>query len=152
GVFAVALFNPLAASARFEAERLVADLFGVEAGLMGSRGEASWLRQDGPDGQSVLNARAVANQGLSLSGVIAFLFDPDGRFIERLDADRAILQDGYWELQKVAVSRPQREAEFFSTYSLSTHLTRARVGDALGSEIAISFWQLPTLIEESEKA
>jgi len=152
GIFAVALFNPLAASARFEAERLVADLFGVEAGLMAGKGEGSWLRQDGPDGQSVLNARAVANQGLSLSGVIAFLFDPEGRFIERLDADRAILQDGYWELQKVAVSRPQREAEFFSTYSLSTHLTRARVGDALGSEIAISFWQLPTLIEESEKA
>jgi lipopolysaccharide export system permease protein len=100
----------------------------------------------------VLNAQAIANQGLTLSGVIAFLFDPEGRFVERLDAERAVLQDGYWELQKVAVSRPQREAEFFSTYSLSTHLTRERVGDALGSEIAISFWQLPTLIEESEKA
>jgi lipopolysaccharide export system permease protein len=152
GIFAVALFNPLAASARFEAERLVADLFGVEAGLLAGKGEGSWLRQDGPDGESVLNARAVANQGLSLSGVVAYLFDQQGRFIERLDAERAILQDGYWELHKVVVSRPQREAEVFSTYSLSTHLTRERVGDALGSEIAISFWQLPKLIEESEKA
>jgi lipopolysaccharide export system permease protein len=152
GVLAVAIFNPLAASARFEAERLVAEVFGMEGGLMAGKGEGSWLRQDGPDGQSVLNARAVANQGLSLSGVMAYLFDPEGRFVERLDAERAVLQDGYWELQKAVVSRPMREAETFSTYSLSTRLTRERVSDALGSEIAISFWQLPTLIEDSERA
>ena len=152
GVTAVALFNPLAAAARFEAERLVAEVFGMEAGLLAGKGEGSWLRQDGPDGQSVLSARAVANQGLTLSGVVAFLFDKQGRFIERVHAERATLQDGYWELHKATVSRPKREHETFSTYSLSTHLTRERVGDALGSEIAVSFWQLPTLIEASEKA
>jgi lipopolysaccharide export system permease protein len=152
GVMAVGLFNPLAAAARFEAERLVAEVFGVEAGLLAGKGAGSWLRQDGPDGESVLSARAVANQGLALSGVVAFLFDQHGRFIERLYAERAILHDGYWELHKTTVSRPKREHETFSTYSLSTHLTRERVGDALGSEIAVSFWQLPTLIEVSEKA
>ena len=152
GVLAVTLFNPLAASARFESERLVAEVFGVEAGLFAGKGEGAWLRQDGADGQSVLHARAVADQGLVLSGVIAFLFDPQGRFLEHLEAERASLQDGYWELQRAMVSRPKREPEAFSTYSISTHLTRERVGDALGSEIAVSFWQLPTLIEVSEKA
>jgi lipopolysaccharide export system permease protein len=151
GIFAVTAYNPLAATARFEAERLVADLFGMEAGLLAGKGEGSWLRQDGPDGESVLNAQAVANQGLNLSGVMAFLFDKEGHFIERIDAERASLQDGYWELHKVTVARPQREAETFSTYSLSTRLTRERVSEALGSEIAISFWQLPALIEEAEK-
>jgi lipopolysaccharide export system permease protein len=151
GVLAVALFNPLAASARFEAERLVADMFGVEAGLLAGKGEGAWLRQDGPDGESVLNAQATANQGLSLTGVMAYLFDPEGRFIERVDAERAILHDHYWELHKAVVSRPRREAETFTTYSVSTRLTRERVSEALGSEIAISFWQLPGLIEEAEK-
>ena len=152
GVLAVTLFNPLAASARFESERLVAEIFGADAGLFAGKGEGAWLRQDGPDGQSVLHARAVADQGLVLSGVIAFLFDPQGRFIERLDAERATLQDGYWELQKSTVSRPKREPETYRTYAIGTHLTRERVGDALGSEIAVSFWQLPSLIEISEKA
>jgi lipopolysaccharide export system permease protein len=152
GILAVAIFNPLAAAARSEAEQLVAEVFGKEVGLLAPSGEKSWLRQDGADGQSVLNAKAVANQGLSLSGVIAFQFDRQGRFIERLDAQRAILQDGYWEMRQVAVSRPLREPEFFDTYSLSTHLSRESVGDALGSENAVSFWQLPSLIEASEKA
>jgi lipopolysaccharide export system permease protein len=152
GLLAVTLFNPLAASARFESERLVAEIFGAEAGLFAGKSEGAWLRQDGPDGQSVLNARAVADQGLVLSGVIAFVFDPEGRFIERLGAERATLQDGHWELQKVTVSRPKREPETYGTYAIGTHLTRERVGDALGSEIAVSFWQLPDLIEISEKS
>jgi lipopolysaccharide export system permease protein len=152
GILAVVLFNPLAAASRSEAERLVAELFGREAGLMATAGQGSWLRQDGADGQSVLHARATADQGLTLVGVIAFQFDPQGKFVERLDATRATLQDGYWELYEVTVSRPMREPEIFKTYTVSTHLTRERVGDALGSEIAVSFWQLPSLIEVSEKA
>ena len=148
---AVTVYNPLAAAARSEAERLVAEAFGREASLLASSGEGSWLRQDGADGQSVMSARAVANQGLSLTGVIVFQFDAQGRFVERIDADRATLGDGFWELQKALVSRPAREPEAFDTYTVSTYLTRERVGDALGSEIAVSFWQLPSLIEVAEK-
>ena len=58
GVFAVTVYNPLAAAARSEAERLVAEAFGKEASLMATSGEGSWLRQDGADGQSVMYARA----------------------------------------------------------------------------------------------
>jgi lipopolysaccharide export system permease protein len=130
----------------------VAEAFGSEASLLASSGEGSWLRQDGADGQSVMNARAIANQGLSLAGVVVYQFDPQGRFVERIDAERASLADGYWELQKALVSRPAREPEAFDAYTVSTYLTRERVGDALGSEIAISMWQLPSLIEVAEKA
>jgi lipopolysaccharide export system permease protein len=152
GVLAVTLYNPLAAAARSEAERLVAEAFGKEASLMATSGEGSWLRQDGADGQSVMNARAIADQGLSLAGVVVFQFDAQGRFVERIDADKAQLADGYWELHKAVVSRPAREPETFDTYTISTHLTRERVGEAMGSEIAVSVWQLPSLIEVAEKA
>jgi lipopolysaccharide export system permease protein len=152
GVAAVALYNPLAAAARSESERLVAEIFGREGSLLANTGADSWLRQDGADGQSVITAQAVADQGLSLAGVIAFQFDRAGKFVERVDAERATLGDGVWEMQKTLVSRPGREPEQFETYTLSTHLTRERVGEALGSEIAVSFWQLPKLIEVAEKS
>lgn len=152
GIAAVTLFNPLAATARSEAERLVAEAFGKEASLLATSGEGSWLRQDGADGQSVMTARATADQGLSLAGVTVFQFDQQGRFAERIDADKATLGDGYWELQTALVSRPGREPESFQTFTVSTYLTRERVGEALGSEIAVSLWQLPDLIEVAEKA
>jgi lipopolysaccharide export system permease protein len=152
GIAAVTLFNPLAATARSESERLIAEAFGKEASLLATSGEGAWLRQDGTDGQSVMSARTVADQGLSLGGVIVFQFDTQGHFVERVDAERATLGDGYWELRRGLVSRPGREAEPFERYTVSTYLTRERVGDALGSEIAVSFWQLPQLIEVAEKA
>jgi lipopolysaccharide export system permease protein len=152
GVGAVTLYNPLAAHARSESERLVTEAFGKEASLLATSGEGSWLRQDGADGQSVMTARVAADQGLSLAGVIVFQFDSQGRFAERVDADRASLGDGFWELQRALVSRPGREPELFETYTVSTYLTRERVGEALGSEIAVSLWQLPGLIEVAEKA
>jgi lipopolysaccharide export system permease protein len=152
GILAVTVYNPLAAAARSEAERRVAEAFGREASLMASSGSESWLRQDGADGQSVISSRAVADQGLSLTGVIVYQFDQRGRFVERIDADKASLNDGYWELQHALVSRPGREPESFDAYTVSTYLTRERVGDALGSEIAVSLWQLPDLIEVAERA
>jgi lipopolysaccharide export system permease protein len=151
GIFAVTVYNPLAASARSESERLVAEVFGKEAGLMVASGSGSWLRQDGADGQSVMAARASSNQGLLLTGVTVIQFDTKGQFVERIDADKATLGDSVWELQRALVSRPGREAERFETYTVSTYLTRERVGDALGSEIAVSVWQLPDLIELAEK-
>lgn len=151
GIFAVTVFNPLAAGARSEAERLVAEAFGKEASLLTSPGEGSWLRQDGTDGQSVMSARAIADQGLSLAGVIVFQFDQRGSFVERIDAERAVLGEGYWELKKATVTRPLRGSEVFETYAVSTYLSKERVSDALGSEIAVSFWQLPDLIELAEK-
>src|SRR4030095_14828071 len=84
GVAAGALYNPLAAAARSEAERLIAEAFGREASLLASSGEGSWLRQDGVDGQSVMSAKVIADQGLSLVGVTVFQFDAQGRFVERL--------------------------------------------------------------------
>jgi lipopolysaccharide export system permease protein len=152
GIVAVTLFNPLAASARSEAERLIAEAFGKEASLLATSGEGAWLRQDGVDGQSVMTARAVADQGLSLGGVTVLAFDKQGHFTERIDAERATLGDGYWELQRGIVSRPATEAQPFERYRVSTYLTREKVGDALGSEISVSFWQLPSLIEVAERA
>ena len=54
--------------------------------------------------------------------------------------------------RKRIVSRPGREPEAFDTFTISTYLTRERVGEALGSEIAVSLWQLPSLIEVAERA
>ncbi len=151
GVAAVTLYNPMAALARSESERLIAQHFGQEATLLSASGSDSWLRQDGADGQSIITATASANQGLSLSGVIVYQFDRDGRFLERIDAEKASLGDGAWLLVNALVSRPGQEAVRHPQYKVGTYLTRERVSDALGSETAVSFWQLPSLIEVAER-
>lgn len=152
GIFAVAIFNPLAAAGRTQSETLFSEAFGKESNLLRSRSGSSWLRQDGADGQSVISAALASNRGLTLTGVTAFVFDTQGHFVERVDGGRASLRDGFWEIQDAWVVRLGREPEKFDTYLLSTYLTPERVTDALGSLSTVSFWEFPALIEVAEKA
>lgn len=153
GIFAVVAWNPLAAWARAESERLFAEAFGREASVMRSEGgTGAWLRQDGIDGPSVLTAATAASDGRTLTHVMVLVFDRQGRFAERVDGRRAVLGEGHWSIENATVSRFGREPERFERYLVSTYLTPERVTDALGTSITLSFWELPGLIEVTEKA
>jgi lipopolysaccharide export system permease protein len=152
GAFAVTIFNPLAAAGRTQSESLYAEAFGKESNLLRSRSGASWLRQDGADGQSVISAALASDRGLTLTGVTAYVFDLGGHFVERVDGAHAKLHDGYWEITDAWVVHIGHEPEKFSTYLLSTYLTPERVTDALGTISSVSFWEFPGLIEVAEKA
>ena len=152
GLFGMLVFNPLAATGRATAEKKFAQAFGKDTNVLQAQGGGSWLRQDGTDGESVLGAVAASNRGLTLTGVIAFVYDKEGHFSERIDAGTADLKEGYWALKNAWVTRLGKEPEKFETYLLSTYLTPDRVQDALGTVLSVSFFELPKLIEVSEKA
>jgi len=153
GVLSVVGYNPMAAAARIESERLFAEAFGREmTTVLKSDGSGAWLRQDGLDGASVFHASAVGANGLVLTKVAVFQFDHQGRFVERIDASRALLRERHWELEKATVVRVGAPPESYGSYTVSTYLTPERVADAIGSSFNNSFWELPGLIEVAEKA
>jgi lipopolysaccharide export system permease protein len=125
GVLSVVVYNPLAAEATAQAELLMATYFGNETSFITS-GPGNWLRQDGVDGPSVMRARATAEQGLSLTGVTVFKYDPDGRFVALINADKAALGDGYWDLTNAVVAQPGREATRFGAYKPSVRSIPSR--------------------------
>lgn len=152
GVLAVAGYNPLAAYARGVAEKLTAEAFGRENNALRLKNSGSWLRQDSIDGESVINAGLVSKRGAQLTNVSAFVYDKSGNFLERIDAREATLKEGYWVMRDAQVSRVGQPAETYESYLLASYLTPERVADALGSVISVSFWELPGLIEVTEKA
>jgi lipopolysaccharide export system permease protein len=152
GVLTVGIYNPLAAAARTEAEQLFAETFGRESNFLRGQGSGTWLRQEGADGQSVLSAAAASEQGMVLREVTAFVFDRDGRFLERVEGRTARLEEGHWAIEGATVTEIGREPEEYGRYLLSTHLSPERVQDALGTVLSQSFWELPGLIEVAEKS
>lgn len=152
GALAVAVYNPLAAYSRAVAEKMTAEAFGRETNKMRTRGSGSWLRQDGLDGESIISAAMASKKGARLTLVTAFVFDKEGKFSSRIDAKEANLKEGYWVLRDAVVSGVGTQPEKYQTYLLSTYLTPERVADALGSVISLSVWELPELIEATEKA
>ena len=151
GLLAVAVYNPLAAWARAESERRFAEAFGRESAVLRSEGGGAWLRQDGTDGPSVLIAGSASSDGRALTTVMFLQFDKEGRFVERIDGKRATLRESHWHIEDAVLSRIGREPESYGIYMVSTFLTPERVTDALGSALSLSFWDLPGLIEVTEK-
>ena len=152
GLLSTTVYNPLAASARAEAERMFVELFGRQKSLVNAGRAGIWLRQDGADGPSVLSASASASKGTWLGGVMVMQYRPDGTFAERIDAGTAILRDGHWLLRGAWVSRPREKPEFFNEYVVSTYLSRTQVTNRLGTIISVSFWELPDFVELIERA
>jgi lipopolysaccharide export system permease protein len=152
GVVFVAVYNPVAAAARGEAERIYTAAFGKSESLLNTAGGGAWLREDGVDGPSVVRALQVLNQGLELNGVTVFQYAPDHALTERIEAKRAVLKTGRWELEDAWVSAVGQEPAFYEHYLLSTYLTPTQVRDSLGTVFSISFWELPNFIQIAERA
>ena len=151
GILASTVYNPLAASSRAYSEEYQSQLVNHKKSLLSSR-EAAWLREDGPDGQSVLIAEHVSRQGTVLSGVTFFQYDPKYRFKERIDADTAMLKEGRWLLTNAHVSAENEKTHSFNKYFISTYLTRTQIQDSIGAAETVSFWELPKFIEIAERA
>lgn len=157
GVLATTVYNPLAANARALADSMSVEAFKKRRGpsLLKTKNAGAWLRQNGADGQSIIHAGAAANQGLELGNVSIIQYGKDVEFLERIEAEKATLRDGRWELQRAWVTLDgdqEREPAFYERYFVSTHLTTTQVKDSLGSVRSISFWELPNFIHIAEKA
>ena len=152
GLFAVAIYNPIAAAGRANADLMFAEVFKKNSNFLKQSSGLPWLRQDGADGASVISAAAVADKGVTLIGVNIYQYDTKDRFVERISGKRAKLEDGYWLVEDGWVVRHNQPPEQFAFYTVSTYLSPDRVRDAFGSLISLSFWELPRLIEVVEKA
>jgi lipopolysaccharide export system permease protein len=151
GVFAFAVYNPLAARAKAASDRLFAETFATKNSSAKSD-TATWIRQDGPDGQSILYAHAAANRGSTLAALTLLQFDPNKKFIERIEADKATLRRGYWELENAHVSSPGAMPQFYKQYLVSTYLDAAQVNEKVDTVDSVSFWELPSFIKFAERA
>lgn len=151
GIFASVAYNPIAANSRAYSEVLQSELSNSKKTLL-TTGKAAWLRQDGPDGQSILIANHVSKQGAVLSAVTFFQYDQKLLFKERIDAQTATLKDGRWVLLNAKVSAENEKNRQYKSYIVPTYLTLTQIQDSIGKAENVSFWDLPRFIKIAEKA
>jgi lipopolysaccharide export system permease protein len=151
GILASTAYNPFAANSRAYSEVLQSELSNKNKPLLVTR-KAAWLRQDGPDGPSILIAKLVSRQGEVLSDVIFFQYDKEQLFRERIEARSARLKEGRWVLSDARVSAANEKTRGFKRFIVSTYLTKTQIQDSIGAAENISFWDLPRFIKIAEKA
>jgi len=147
GILTVCAINPIAAAGYSRAESIEASFRSGNSNAVSAAG-APWIRQTtAEEGDTIIGARAVLEQGLELVDAVFFRIDKAGNIAERLDARRAHLREGHWELTGVARMREGSRPEMVESVQVRTNLRPEFVQERLARPDTIPFFELPEKIE-----
>lgn len=170
GVLMVTVLDPLATRMNEEFEATRARLIG--GGLPSNEGV--WLSQGdlmagadpdsasdvlpGSNQQAIIHGRRVIGRGQALENVTFWYFRPgpggpgDREFTHRIDAQRAQLSPGFWQLTGVTENRLGGEITRSETLALPTNLDSDTLLSRFASSKTIPFWDLPGFIQAGKAA
>jgi len=148
GLIALLVLNPIAALGFAKSEALQAEVRG--ASTIANSQTTRWLKQRTENGEAFIGADATTDNGTTLIRPAFLLVGPDGHITERLDAQSATLQDGYWQLESAVRHREAVPSERMETLRLATNLRPEYVSQELLDPQALSIFQLPFRIQEAD--
>ena len=93
GVFVLTVYNPLASALASKFEALEEHYFERSSSRLSVSADGLWLRQGGPDGQTVIRAQGASGTGGRLWKVNVFQFNSNDRLYRRIDARAASVLD-----------------------------------------------------------
>lgn len=146
------VLNPLASSMQARYEQVDAEYLRHTTSRLSVSPTGVWLRQGERDGQTVINAQRIALDGAELLTVIFFVFENPDRFVRRIDAESAILRDGYWEVHDAYLSTLDDPKRYIEDYRIETDLTPDKIANSFASPETLSFWEIPEFLETLEAA
>jgi lipopolysaccharide export system permease protein len=152
GVIATAGVSPISSAMLARAEVLDNAYLRTGGGPLALNGGQLWLRQADngltPRGVAIIHALGVELRGRDLMarGVSVFRLDSGDRLLSRIEATRAVLAGGKWQLEDAKAIRPDQLPEPPRQIALPTDLTVSRVQDSFASPDTLSVWTLPDFI------
>jgi len=152
GAFATTVFNPAVDYMNDKARLIEGNLFHKDAKLLTGEDSAVWLRKAGRSEDIIVGAARAFNDGAHLIGVTILRQSRQGRLIQRIDADTAILEARQWNLTNAMVTGLNRQRRTLAAYALKLDLSADEVRDGFSKSNLRSFWSLPELIEKARTA
>jgi lipopolysaccharide export system permease protein len=146
------IFNPLASSMLARYEQVDAEYLRHTTSRLSISPTGVWLRQGSERGQTVINAQRIALNGAELLTVIFFVFENPDQFIRRIDAESAVLRDGYWQIRDANLSTLDDPRRYVEEYRVDTDLTPDKIANSFASPETMSFWAIPEFLETLEAA
>lgn len=147
GLATITLLNPIAAHGFRKAELLEAEIRSGHNVADPNSTTTPWLKQTTDEGETIIGANAVVNQGLDLRDAVFFRFNDDGDLVERIDARRAVLREGYWELTQARRRHDGEETESLARIRVKTNLKPEFVQERLARPETIPFFELGQKID-----
>jgi len=158
GIVAVAGLNPIVAATTKRSEAITAGLRQGSDGALSVTEEGLWLRQGGPEGQTVIRAGRSNLDATDLYDVSFFGFDHEGMPTLRVEAASASLAPGEWQVRDAKVWRlaeaanPETAATTETLMAIPSPLTAERIRDSFADPSVIPVWDLPAFIDDLHAA
>lgn len=155
GVLTVTTLNPGAALLAGKFEDIRSQLMD---NYLNTAPKPNWLRQGDADTQVVIRARSRGREdgAMTLRGVSLFIYSRDRegvmRFTRRVEAERAQLMPGYWQLNGVREATPGAGSIRSESLTIPSSLDPAQAALRFGTPQAVAFWRLPQTILETRRA
>ncbi|MBB36882.1 MAG: LPS export ABC transporter permease LptG [Hirschia sp.] len=156
GVLTMAVLDPLAtdSNARYVTKRDIL-VNGERPKAQSSQAKSVWLRQGDDIGKTVIHGGRVEENGRALLDVVVLVYENDGVesvFRRRIDAERASLKPGFWQLENVTETAPGLDPSRQDYLALPTTLEPETLLNRYASAQTISFWNLPRFIRDTRQA
>jgi lipopolysaccharide export system permease protein len=149
-VFQVGVINPVGSVLISRYEKLEDQYLRGRTSSLDLARSGLWLRQIEPDGQFLIHSESVISGSVTLKPVIVFMFDANGGYNGRIDAETAVLHPGFWQIEKGWLNRSGQAAEYLPEYRLPTDLTLEKIQEGFAAPETLSFWELPRFIRMLE--
>ena len=151
GVFSVTVFNPFSAAMFNKHQRMDEDRKGTPH-ISSSQG--LWLREHRDGKMYVFHAQGLHQDKyeLNLKNITILIFSDQNVFLKRIDAAKALLNDGFFELKDVKSYETGKITEKRETLNVPTELTLGKIQENFASPETISFWDLPEIIDFFESS
>jgi len=161
GLFTMMAVSPIGSysTKKYEAQREA--LLQTQGAQIAQTQTGIWLRDGNELVQTIINAQSIDATGTVLRDVRFIqqerVFNNDSGedifiFFRRLDANRAKLERGFWQLEGVTEYTPNSLAKTSEKISFSTDLEQATLIDRFRAPAHIGYWKLPAYIKTSEAA
>lgn len=154
GLFIMTTFNPLSSIMTSKLDQMEGKYLNDSSSMLSLSSTGIWLRQKNKldKGKTVIHALRLSNDDMELYDVTIFMFGENNQFIQRVDAPKAKLEAGYWDIRDAILTVPGKPAAGKADYKLKTDLSKNRIQESFASPETMSFWELPSFIKTLQDA
>ncbi len=154
GFIIIFFIQPFIATSTERFKELEAKFIRGQENLITLSENGLWLKEEGENNNDyyIIHALGLGNQGNNLENVIFFHHDNQGRLLKRIDTDKAILDNGKWELSDVWIQKNKQPSSFSKSLLISTSLSPDQIQENFSPPETFSIWKLPKFISITENA
>jgi lipopolysaccharide export system permease protein len=153
GVLIITIIDPISSTLLSYAEQVKTRIEGKPNDAVRLFEDGIWLRQRDAAGQIIVNAKNLDTGNGSLGQVTIWRFGPGNTFLERIDADQAMMSGSTMELSDARLTSISDQRQLRTPiYAINTALTVNDLSERVIPPEAMSLWQLPRYILMAEAA